>query len=330
MTEFTVAGRATRTLRIPSPADPRASVFARPRASGRYPFGARFAWGTHCPGAVSELSDHLDFVSTWVGSEVRADATLVGCLGAQWLDGSVANSPLVPVYYAYLIGYLGHACGLPDGNQNPGGPNLTTGGAALIRAERAKIIDLYELYAERSAAVWPDAPLVWLIEGDFVQYTAPSQTDPLSMSELAALASDITHVIKSRMRHAVVALNHSSWNTDAVTNAYWKAMERANYDMVWTTGVGNNDGYLDTHTSPTSHNHATAKYSHIHALTGRSILVDTSFGLSAASDSWSSLSSTALNARIADGVIAANVIARSDQFRDNVATLRPQLNPVHS
>jgi hypothetical protein len=277
---------------------------------------------------VAEYADYLQFVSNWVGSEVRSDGTLESCHGRDWLTRHIADSGLIPVYYAYFIGHFGHMRGLPDGNQAPGGANLTTGGAALIKAERAKIIDMYARYAAQTAEAWPDAALVWLVEGDFVQYVAHSQLDPLSMPEIGALGADITHAIKSNMPHAIVALNHSSWNTDAVTNAYWKAMERADYDLVWTTGVGNNDGYLDAHTGPTSYNHATAKYSHIRALTGRSILVDTSFGLSAASDTWSGLSAAALNARISEGVLATNVIAMSEQFRSRVAALNPLLDPV--
>lgn len=306
----------------------RAARFPRATESGRHPFGRHFAWGTYARDGVARVADTLEFVSNWVGSELDADGALTGCHGRDWLAREVAATALVPVYYAYFIGFLGHLRGLADGNQNPDGPNLTTGGAALIRAERNKILDLYARYAARTAEVWHHAPLVWLVEGDFVQYVAKCQSKPLSMEEIGVLGADITHAIKSNMPNAVVALNHSSWNTDQVTYAYWKAMQRADYDLVWTTGVGNNDGYLDTTTSPTSYNHATARYSHIHAITGRHLLVDTSFGLSAASDTWSGLSATALNARIGDGVIAANVIAMAPTFRQNVAALRPLLDSV--
>jgi hypothetical protein len=45
----------------------------------------------------------------------------------------------------------------------------------------------------------------------------------------------------------------------------------------------------------------------LHTLTGRTILVDTSAGASAAGDSWSTVSASDLCARIAEGVIAASI-----------------------
>ena len=59
---------------------------------------------------------------------------------------------LIPVYYAYMIGYFGHMNDLPDQNVHPNGANLSTGGAALIKANRKKIIDMYAHYAMTDAA----------------------------------------------------------------------------------------------------------------------------------------------------------------------------------
>jgi hypothetical protein len=109
------------------------------------------------------------------------------------------------------------------------------------------------------------------------------------------------------MPNAVVAIDHSSWNTNEVTNSYWGAMKNVNYDMVWTTGVGNNNGFIDASATSSTYNHATATYAYLHGLTARTILVDTSAGASAARDSWSTASQADINARIAEGVIAANI-----------------------
>ncbi|HEY2733107.1 MAG TPA: hypothetical protein VGI70_03940, partial [Polyangiales bacterium] len=88
------------------------------------PFGCAFAWGTDdSGGSLSGLSD-LQFVSKWVGYEVDASGNLPSCDGCSWLTSEVKSTALVPVYYAYFIGYFGHANGLMDGNQNPNGPNL--------------------------------------------------------------------------------------------------------------------------------------------------------------------------------------------------------------
>jgi hypothetical protein len=292
------------------------------------PFGCAFAWGTNDPGGSLASFDDLQFISKWVGYEVKEDGTLPSCDGCSWLSQQVAPTALVPVYYAYFIGYFGHVKGFADGNENPNGPNLTTDGAQLIRDQRQALIDMYAWYAKKSYEVWKDKPIVWLLEGDFVQYAGDSQKNKLSYQELGQLAADITCAIKSNMPNAVVAINHSTWNADQVTNDFWNAMKDVGYDLVWTTGVPNNDGFLEKNATPDSYNHATATYAYVHTFTGRPIFVDTSFGLSAMEDSWSSADAATLNARIADGVIAANVTMAPPSYQSAVTALAPQLDAV--
>ena len=204
-------------------------------------------------------------MSFWIGSEARSDGTLSGCSGCTWISNQVSKvSNIIPVFYAYIIGFYGHANGLPDGNQAPNGPNLTTGGANLIRNNRAKIISMYSSYAQQAHAVWGTKPLVWLLEGDFVQYTASTQTNPLSYGELAQLAEDITCAIKAAMPNAVVAINHSTWNANDVTQNFWAAMSGVNYDMAWTSGAGNANDFFTPGTTASSYNGTTATYAYLH------------------------------------------------------------------
>jgi hypothetical protein len=289
------------------------------------PFGCNFAWGQNDPGgSLASLKD-LQFVSKWVGYEVDKSGALPKCGGCSWLTDQVASTALVPVYYAYFVGYFGHANGLMDGNQNPNGPNLTTDAANLIRDHRAQIIDMYASYAKQSAAVWRDKPLVWLLEGDFVQYSGDSQKNKLSYAELGQLALDMTCAIKSHMPNAVVAINQSTWNSDQVTNDFWASMAGVDYDLVWTTGVANNQGFFEAGASASSYNHATATYAYVRQKTGRKIFVDTSFGLSAMGDSWSTADAATLNGRIADGVLAANVAMAPSSYGATVKALAPKL-----
>jgi hypothetical protein len=293
------------------------------------PFGCGFAWGRNAPGGSLSAYSYLQFMSSWVGSEVRADGTLNGCSGCSWV-GRLGSTSLLPVFYAYFIGFYGHANGLPDGNSG-GPPNLTTGGAALIKANRAKIIQMYTSYAQQVHQVWSTKPLVWLLEGDFIQYQGSTQTSPLSWAELGALAADIACAIKTNMPNAVVAINHSTWNSNADTASFWAAMTAAgvNYDMVWTSGEANANGFFNSTTNAGSYNGATATYAYIHNLTGRRIFVDTSFGASAIGDAWSTAPASAINARIADGVIAANVASTpAAGFQGLIAGLTPSLTPV--
>ncbi len=303
-----------------------------------HPFGCRFGWGEPSPSGSLSSYSWLQFVSTWVGSEVQADGSLPSCSACTWLTGQVAPTSLIPVYYAYFIGFYGHANGLQDQNVDPNGPNLSTGAGALIlgAANSAcpsgqlcasnKIVEMYAKYAQLSHAAWPTKPLVWLLEGDFVQYADASQSRPLTYAELGQLAALITTAIKSNMPNAVVAIDHSAWNDDAVTKSFWAAMAMADYDMVWTTGVGDDGDFLNADASAQSYNGSTATYGFLHELTGKKILVDESAGMSQQSDTWSNRSASTLNALIANGVIGINVSGAPSDYQTNIAGLAPKLN----
>jgi len=292
------------------------------------PFGCTFAWGT----ADDKLQSapNVQFAAKWVGYEVDKAGKIARCDGCTWLKNDVAKSALVPVYYAYFIGFFGHANGFADGNQEPNKPNLTTDGANLIRQNRKAIVEMYAQYARASREAFPDRPLVWLLEGDHVQYAGESQKNRLSYAELAQFTAEVSCAIKANMPNAVVAINHSTWNPDQVTHDFWGAIKSAGvaYDLVWTTGVANNGGFLEQGGSAGSYNGKTATYRYVSQLTGRKILVDTSYGLSAMADSWSTASVKTLNDRIADGVIAANVVSPASSFSQTIRTITPQLSRV--
>ena len=294
------------------------------------PFGCKFAWGTNAPESPVPGLEELGFITKWIGYEVDKTGTIARCDGCSWLTSEFGDTAALPVYYAYFIGFFGSANGFMDQNVNPNGPNLATDGAKLIRDHRAAIIEMYASYAKQSAKVWPDKPLVWLLEGDFVQYTYKEQKSALTMPELAALARDITCAIRSNMPNAVVAINHTTWLSNEVTNQFWEEMERAGvaYDLVWTTGVANNNGLLESGGKPDSYNAATATYAYVSKKTGRKIFVDTSFGLSAMQDTWSAANAETLNARIAEGVIAANVATVPANYVSTVKALTEKLDPV--
>jgi hypothetical protein len=297
-------------------------------AAATQPFGCKFAWGTNDPGGSLAAFAGLSFMSKWVGYELDSSGSLPSCDGCSWLREQVASTALVPVYYAYFIGYFGKANGLPDGNENPNGPNLTTDAAKLIRTQRAKLVGLYREYAKQTAQAWPDKPLVWLLEGDFIQYTADSQKEALTYPELADLAQEISCAIKSEMPKAIVAINHSTWNGNEITDAFWNALSQVSYDLVWTTGVANNNGFFEMGANDSIYNAKTANYAYVHQLTGRDIFVDTSFGLSEMADSWSSADAATLNARIDEGVIAANVTKPPSNYVSTAMSLSAQLKEV--
>ena len=229
-----------------------------------------------------------------------------------------------PVFYGYFIGYA-----LPDCNVQPEGGNLCTHGAQWIRDNRQKILKLYGDYAAKSYAAAPNKSVYWLLEGDFHQYTVQDQTNPLSLQELGQLASDIIDAIKKNAPNAKVAINHSTWLSNDATTAMWSAMPLHKTDFVWTTGDGNSpEGYFSNSTTSSAYNAETAKYSFLSALTGKKIFVDTSFGPSQGSDSWSGASEELLNKRISEGVFAVNVTKPAGSYEERVKLLRLLLNDL--
>ena len=81
-----------------------------------------------------------------------------------------------------------------------------------------------------------------------------TQSKPLTYAQLGQLAALITTAIKSNMPNAVVAIDHSAWNQDSVTKSFWGAMAAADYDLVWTTGVGNNGDFLNAGANAQTYN----------------------------------------------------------------------------
>ena len=296
------------------------------------PFGCSFAWGLSDPAGSFSGLDFLQFSTFWVDYGIAADGTFSTCNGCTWLKDKVASTSLVPVFYAYIIGYYAHATGIVDGNQcpssNPNCPNLTNDGASFVKAHRSTIIQTYANYAKQSYAVWPTKPLVWLLEGDFVQFTDSAQSSPLTMTEVAQLAADITCAIKGNMPNAVVAVNQSTWNTDQVTNNYWNAMKSVGvkFDFAWTTGVATNNGFFNTGVTASTYNGATATYSYLHQVSGKKIFVDDGCGGNTNED-WSPSTAATLNARIASGVMAFNHCASLEtNYQSLITALKPQLN----
>lgn len=331
-------------------------------SSAANPFDCKFAWGEPLPSGSVSGDSWLQFMTNWAGYEIQASGSISSFDNGSFLS-QLAPTSLIPVYYTYFIGYYGHANALPDQNCCGGSscttctasqPNLSTGAAYLLLADptganapcnsttafcaRNLIVQAYAYYAQQTHAAWPTKPMVWLIEGDFIQYTDATQVASLtsasgapaalSYAQLGQLAALIADAIKSNMPNAVVAFDDSAWISDAERPLYWQGIMQAhtNYDMVWTTGVGNSPPFVNAGESATSYDGMTGTYSWLHAYTGKKILVDESAGASQQGDSWSNQTATTLDALIADGVVAVNVSGAPSTYQANVAALAPHLS----
>lgn len=279
------------------------------------PFGCSLAWGAN--GNEGNRSSYLDFITTWVGYEYTQDRP-DDCDGCS-LASALASTSARAVYYAYFAGFA-----LPDCNLS-GPPNLCSDGAQWLRDNRAKYLELYANYAKKTYQASPNKGVVWLLEGDFVQYTYEEQSNPFTMQELGDLARDVVCAIKANAPNALVAMNHSTWISNEASQAFWSAMPTDVLDFVWTTGVGDNDGFMESGGHPGIYNAQTARYDYLSNYTSLGLFVDTSFGASQMNDSWSGLPASTLNARISEGVIAVNVTEPPADYQTRLSGLRPQL-----
>ncbi len=293
------------------------------------PFNCKFAWGA--PSSGNNYSS-LNFVSTWVGDEINgglqawsATSTNLGqnnqnSCGDCSLVRAVSGTNSMVVFYTYFIAF--QACeqgGFCDCNTSSP-PNLCSNGAQWIRDNRAVIVNAYGQYAKAVYTNSPNKPVIWWLEGDFVQYTVgggSTQSNPLSYAEAGQLARDITCAIKSNQPNAIVAMNHSPWNSDAVSKAFWAAQPLEVLDLIWVQGPGDSD----TLTNSGTYNVNTANYSWLHTFTGKKIMAETSFPGSGAADRWSTTSAANINARIANGVIGVHVNSPASNYTAAFATL---------
>lgn len=281
------------------------------------PFDCEFAWGAN--GNGGNRASYLDFITTWVGYETNGN-----CDGCR-LVNDVRNTNALPVYYAYFIGYMASADGYGDCNTDFD-DNLCSHGAAWLKANSDEVVQRYSDYARQTQQASPQKPVIWLLEGDFIQYTYDDQSEPFSMSELGALTERIVCGIREAQPNAIIALNHSSWIRNPTLSNYFAAMPLDVIDLVWTTGMGDvPGGYLN---DGDANDREDGTYRYLSHISGKKLLVDTSFGASQQADSWSNVAAATLNERIADGVIAANVTEPPSDYQGRVSALASQLAPV--
>ncbi len=298
------------------------------------PFNCKFAWGAASSGTNYS---YLNFVSTWVGDETNGGLSSWSATGTNSGQASqsacgdcalvktVSSTSSMVVFYTYFIGYQACKQGKYCDCNTSSPPNLCTNGSQWIRDNRATIVNAYGQYAKAVYANSPSKPVIWWLEGDFVQYTVgggTTQTNPLSYAEAGQLARDITCAIKSNEPNAIVAMNHSPWNSDAVSQGFWAAQPTDVLDLIWVQGPGDSD----TLTNSGTYNATTANYNWLHTFTGKKIMVETSFAGSGAADRWSTTTAANINARIANGVIGVHVNSPASNYQTAFTALNPGLS----
>jgi hypothetical protein len=302
-------------------------------ASGRNPF-CNFAWGRQWAGRSPttntppspDYPDNLDFLSVWVGyeSDDGMNQAIVDLLGDLSPGGTPSLQGVIPVYYAYFVAFKSlNRMGLGGCAPESTTPNLCTEGAQWIVDNRDYLRQVYDDYARRTAAIWgTERPILWLLEPDFTDYIRPSQSNPLTLQELAALASDLISTIRARLPNALIALYASAQTTDYAS--YFGAFELSLVSFVYTTGWS----VTGALSASAAEQNPSATYQNLHAATGLPIFVDTGFGATLIADTWTTAEASAINARIAEGVSAVNIEPPTSAMAEQVDALGPQLTPL--
>lgn len=116
------------------------------------------------------------------------------------------------VYYAYVIAMLArHMKGIQD--CDVGSPSLCVHGADFVREHEQLILDTYESYANQTARmIGRHAPVVWLMEPDWHQYSEPTQHGGgLSQSRMVWLFAAMVGRIKRHLPASRISLDVSPW-----------------------------------------------------------------------------------------------------------------------
>jgi hypothetical protein len=292
-----------------------------------HPFAdCTFAWGAPSSG---NPASYLDFVSTWIGDESNGGLATWSATAANSSCGdcnlvqTVASTNSMAVFYTYFIGFQACRRGtFCDCNTDTDGRTLCTDGAQWIRNNRAEIVNAYGQYAKVVYARSPNKPVIWWLEGDFVQYSYTTQSNPLNYAELGSLARDITCAIKANEPNAVVAMNHSPWIANDIATGFWGAQPLNVLDLVWVQGPGDSDTFANSG----SYNATTASFAWLHGYTGKQIMAETSYAGSGANDRWTTAQAANINERIAHGVIGVLVNNPPATYQTALGSLTPQLD----
>jgi hypothetical protein len=288
------------------------------------PFNCKFAWGS-----TNSIYSPLTFMSYWVGYETNgglsswsSTATNSNCYVASTAKTIAGNSGQYLVLYAYFIGYQAKLQGGYGDCNTDNDDNLCTKGAYWIKKNWAQLVRAYGEYARVVYENSPSKPVIWWLEGDFIQYTyTDEQSSPLSFDSLGLLAYDIACAIKSNEPNAIVAINHSPWITDAQMKVFWAAMPDE-IEMVWLQAPGDSE-VLNNSYAKTGRWDSLAKYCN-----HRPIMAETSYGSLAGSrgNGWTTATATQINKRISEGAIAVHFNSGSSYSTSDITTLSSQLN----
>jgi uncharacterized repeat protein (TIGR02543 family) len=298
----------------------------------------KFNFGESWEGPGASYSAQSDYITIWIGDgggKSTYNTYWEGDMLKQCKSGTLKGK--TPVLYSYIIAFLAkNTGGLRDCDVAGQGSSssLCVSGANFIRNNRSKIIDKYGEFAAGAARDFgTSAPIIWLLEPDFLQYHEATsywgtQANPLSLTEAGSLLTDIIAKIKTSLPNAQISFDISPWlggtNWQTAHKEWLNAMPKSSFNYRNTSG-GRTQGDQARIRSDANN---LATWAGISSLSGVQIIADDGYGVGGASNNewYEWMSASALNARIADGVVALSIQKPASDFTSRIAAIRGSLN----
>jgi hypothetical protein len=296
-------------------------------ASASHVFSScRFHFGTIdsiAKAAGASMISQIDyFTPGWMGQSDTFDMGYVCTEGNP--GGALANQ--VPVIVAYVAAfYAKRHFGLQD--CNVGTPSLCQTGAAVIQQNLTNIVNVYKSYAQGFASCYGTTrPLVFEMEPDWYQYTATSQSKPMTEAQAGTIMSQFVAAVKAALPNARFSLDVSPWfapNNGSDNGKEWYS----HFNMSLFTFVNTSGGGTNANTAVIRSSNLMT-WAGLHQVTGKPILADTGYGANGVSAGLDPNWDVAANvdARIANGVISIAQYNPVSTWGSTVSSLRGQLS----
>jgi len=236
-----------------------------------------------------------------------------------------ALASLVPVIVAYVAAYYAKRhSGLKD--CNVGTPSLCQTGAADIQQNLSAIVNVYKSYAQGFASCYGTSqPIVFEMEPDWYQYTASTQSQPMTPTMAGTTMTEFVNAIKSALPNAFFSMDVSPWVAPcngSDNGAQWFA----NFDMSLFTFVNTSGGGTNANTATIRSSNAMT-WAGLHRVTGKPILADTGYGANGVAagldPNWDIAAD--VNARMTDGVVSISQYNPGGSWGSIISGIRGQL-----
>lgn len=264
-----------------------------------------------------------DFVAEYVGVNYASASQLLASGPSDGQEGLflgwAKTLNATPLWYTYIIAgdmkfKLGLSATNSDCNQG-GGKTICSEWGSYYSSHRADIISNYSSYADYAAKKYGSSTsMIWALEPDFYQYASNQNgnSSPLSFSDAAKLISDIIDAIKAKMPNAKIAMDISAWAPDN----WFTSMPLDKIDYFHASGGTSQPGSQIQSANPLT-------WSHLHQLTGKSMIGDDGYGVGGGStslnQSWYQTSN--VQSRLNDGVVGIMEAAPTSSMSSSITTL---------